>query len=340
MGCGVSYNTSGLTIELYNQTRENSIYLSGEDIHCVVQFNSFECDPELRLKGAFIELIGQVIYTTSSTYRDYNGNMRTTQTIHRIPFLCQHKNFYPDLTPDTPMTISDFRSSDLWLFKFTLPHELPPSLPPTGYSKSQVIYFVRVLLECDQWYHPNIRHSIPITIYPRRDVPYDSIRHPIESEYTNRKNMNLHVIIIENILFPGTPFPIQYDLHNPSYATVQSILVQLYQYRQMGSSGPTKSLVFEIKIPDIQEFCQEYYHGELQLIVPFRFLPPTSFHRFDADSRLMEFDPTSITYKLVFETQISGFFTDFSLKVPITIGIEENDRSSLPPSYESLMKQS
>jgi hypothetical protein len=106
MGCGASDIESGLTIELINRSRDVCIYLAGEHVESTVQFDSKLYDPDEKLKGAFIELLGQVVYTTSSTTTSTNGfanggvdhSTSTTYTVHKKPFFSQRHDFYPELT--------------------------------------------------------------------------------------------------------------------------------------------------------------------------------------------------------------------------------------------------
>jgi aminoglycoside N3'-acetyltransferase len=98
MGCGASDINPGLTIELTNQSRDACIYVAGEHVECTVQFDSSLYDPDAKLKGAFIELFGQVVYTTTNTSAGPNGTIQTTYTNHKIPFFCERQHFDLELT--------------------------------------------------------------------------------------------------------------------------------------------------------------------------------------------------------------------------------------------------
>lgn len=237
------------------------------------------------------------------------------------------------------MTISHFGKFSKTSFNFTLPVELPPSLPPTGSSynpQPYVSYFLRMVLELKKWYQSNLRHSIPITVYPRINIQHE-LYQPLKMEYENRKNVRLHINIPQSVILPNVPILIQYEIYNPNRSTVNVIIVQLCQYRHMGSRGFYKQIIFDIEIPNINEFNGEHLHSNFGLTIPADHLPPTSSYTFGSESRLLSCNPTSVSYELIVEAKMSGLFTDFSMKCPITIGISIDDRS-LPPSYASVMR--
>jgi hypothetical protein len=237
------------------------------------------------------------------------------------------------------MTLSQFGKFNKRPFNFILPDELPPSLPPVGdhYSSHPYIeYLIRVVLELSKWHRSNIRYSIPITIYPHIHLHNDLYR-PINIENENRKHVHLDVTLSEGVILPAIPFTIHYNLHNPSRSIVEEIIVELYQNRYMGKRGNYRSLVFEVNVLDGNEFNGEDLHDNFQLTLPSQYLPPTSSFTFDHQSKLTQFNPTSINYELIIKANMTGLFTDFSSECPIIMGIQLTDRSP-PPSYASVMK--
>ena len=94
MGCGASDIEGGITIVLTKQTADALIYLAGEHVEGIIEFDSAQYDPNEQLKGAYIELVGQVVYTTTS----HNGNGGTHYTVHRVPFFSERQDFHSELT--------------------------------------------------------------------------------------------------------------------------------------------------------------------------------------------------------------------------------------------------
>ncbi|CAF1227846.1 unnamed protein product [Rotaria sordida] len=339
MGCGASNIDSGLTIKLTNRLRDASIFLSGEQVECTVHFDSKLYDPDVEIKEAYIELLGQVGYTTSSIVTVYNhtGSAQTiTHTDHRIPFFCERYEFYSESASEKSMTLSQFAMANKWTYKFTLPDELPSSLPPVGYRSSHpyIEYFIRMVLELKNWYQNDIRNSIPLIIYPRINLQ-NELQRPIEIERTNRKHIHIRINIAQNVIFPRIPFIIDYNLENPNRSTVQAIIVQLCQNRDMGTCGHYNTLIFDTDMFDGNDFKGEHLHNKFELTLPTHYLAPTSSYKFGLISGLTQCNPASVTYELIVDVKVSGLFNDFTLKCPIIMGVELNDER--PPSYASAM---
>ncbi|CAF1315633.1 unnamed protein product [Rotaria sordida] len=339
MGCGASNIDSGLTIKLTNRLRDASIFLSGEQVECTVHFDSKLYDPDVEIKEAYIELVGQVGYTTSSIVTAYNhtGSAQTiTYTDHRIPFFCERYEFYSESASEKSMTLSQFAMANKWTYKFTLPDELPSSLPPVGYRSSHpyIEYFIRMVLELKNWYQNDIRNSIPLIIYPRINLQ-NELQRPIEIERTNRKHIHIRINIAQSVIFPGIPFIIHYNLENPNRSTVQAIIVQLCQNHDMGTCGHYHTLIFDTDMLDGNDFKGEHLHNKFELTLPTHYLAPTSSYKFGLISGLTQRNPASVTYELIIDVKVSGLFNDFTLKCPIIMGVELNDER--PPSYASAM---
>lgn len=98
MGCGVSDMKPGLTIVLIDRPTNSSIYLSGEHVEGIAEFDGALYDPDAQLEGAYVELVGQVTYTATSTTRGANGNLVTHQNTVRVPFFNERHNFHSELT--------------------------------------------------------------------------------------------------------------------------------------------------------------------------------------------------------------------------------------------------
>ncbi|CAF1150102.1 unnamed protein product [Rotaria sordida] len=224
MGCGASNIDSGLIIKLTNRSRDASIFLSGEQVECTVHFDSKLYDPDVEIKEAYIESLGQVGYTTSSIVTAYNhtGSAQTiTYTDHRIPFFCEHYKYYSE------------------------------------------------------------------------------------------------------------------SASNPNRSTVQAIIVQLCQNRDMGTCGHYNTLIFDTDMFDGNDFKGEHLHNKFELTLPTHYLAPTSSYKFGLISGLTQCNPASVTYELIIDVKVSGLFNDFTLKCPIIMGVELNDER--PPSYASAM---
>ena len=218
-------------------------------------------------------------------------------------------------------TICQTDITDKSPFRFTLPDNLPPSLPPT------LVYCVRVVLEVKKWRYRSISHFIPITVYPRVHIP-NHLYHQIEFNNENRKDVHLHAIIPRSVILPGTRLPIQYNLHNPKKATIEEIIITLYQYRQMSTSISSKTVVTKMEVPNAHSFQEEHLNDKLELTIPNERFPPTLFPTSFDNVHLSVFNPVSVTYELEMEVKLHGIFTNFTLKFPLIMDVEASKRSS------------
>ncbi|CAF3082444.1 unnamed protein product [Rotaria sp. Silwood2] len=246
MGAGDSVINSGLTITLADRPTDNAFYWTGERVEGIIEFVNNHHHSNLKLKGAYIELIGAIVNTTQQTTTCNNGIQMTTTLNSNILQSMQATSCLEPFTipnhTDFPVTTTTIQTDELpffnqrqnflsfmeeinneiilqhgiyykWSFSFDLPSHLPPSLPADSQLEPYVQYFLRVTFKRNSLHRNNFK-SIPLTVCPRLNVlhcPHSSL----ELENENREDVHLHAIVSQNFIVPGTNLSIQYDLRNP-----------------------------------------------------------------------------------------------------------------------------
>ncbi|CAF2676335.1 unnamed protein product [Rotaria sp. Silwood2] len=351
MGAGDSVINSGLTITLADRPTDNAFYWTGERVEGILEFVNNHHHSNLKLKGAYIELIGEIAYTTQQTTTCINGiqttttmnsnifqSMHTTSCLeplaipnhtdfpvttttvqtHELPFFNQRQNFLSSMEEINNEIILQHGIYYKWSFSFDLPCHLPPSLPADSPLERYAQYFLCVTLKRNRLHRNNFK-SIPLTVCPRLNVLHYP-HYSLELENENRKDVHLHAIISQNFIVPGTNISIQYDLRNPKRSMTDRIEVRLVQYRQMSSCGTVQKAIVEMDVPYIRKPREEYLEGTFNLKISDIYLPPTWPHPSSSSELVLNSNIVSVKYELTMTVKLHGTMPNFLLMFPITMG--------------------
>lgn len=321
MGSEFSVLADNISIEFDKQY--SSIYQTGETVSGKVEFLN-NAQVELKLKNIIIELVGNLVYTTSRG----SGHSRTTD-IHAVPFFTE-KQIVRSANKEDSFILES--GNHTWPFALHLADSLPPTLEQTRYNGPYVRYVVRVQLVVPQWYKKNIQQTSFITVHS-----LSSSMPTIKSQDNNknRKDVHLEAFLQNNVAVSGKNVSLDLDLHNPTHVTIIRVSLTLIQQRLLGPAGKEDIVVLKKDLNGIQDFQGEHLHNKFEFQLPTNIPSTYSCTPPQWSAR----KPLEVNYELHLEAHIAGFFTNVELRLPITVtnNVHEvvSEKSSLP-SYEKL----
>ncbi|CAF1232957.1 unnamed protein product [Didymodactylos carnosus] len=334
--------------------RPTLFYFAGEVVSGTIHFQNVT--ERLKIDEIYLTTTGEIGYTTQEKrvfYRDgwdsqqpgqqhhnyqNRGNARTeTYTeYHRIPFF-QFR--LPVMRPTNGQTeIILNRGQHRWPFEVQLPTYLPPSVSVPLHSYPYVKYFMQVVID-KPWYQPNSKQIYSLTLSPRvnlQQIP--NSYQPMQFNNHNRKDVVLQGALSRSALVPGQILNSTIEIQNPKRATIKRIEVSLLQHIHIATNNRTDN-IFRIDIPRIQEFNSERLTETFSIMIPNKYLAPTSTYHYNGII-------VSVNYELKFDVKARGLFTDFTICLPITMGTEPSPEQeqqlnrrdvyippAAPPSY-------
>jgi hypothetical protein len=179
-------------------------------------------------------------------------------------------------------------------------------------------YFVRVTLERPDRYKFNVLRQYPVKVVtcssPLAAFPSPSVTH----EARNRDDLHLRAALTNpDPVRPGIDLVLDVNLHNPKRVIVKSITAKLIQYRAYGIYGPYPVEIFEMDLTSLKRFSDEQLQKTSHLPIPVdlaHFIP--SFH-YDLSGSVVQ--DIRVTYMLVLEVNVEGFFKNFSVSIPVVM---------------------
>lgn len=307
-----------------NFNRPNLFYYAGEQISGNISFQNTH--DKLTLDEIFIELIGELGYTTRETRRrhDSNGHPHTEHytEYHRIPFLTLRLPVVQPQYGQREVTL--YRGQHSWPFELQIPQCLPPSSIPSTITYPYVKYYTRIVLD-KPWYKPNAKQVYTFIIFPRVNLHHIHLaQQPVPFSHINRKKVQLQGYLVQGGVTPGDKLSVHIDLLNPKRVEIKRIEATLYQHRQVAQSHHSE-VIFRMDLPNFREFNGTEYHQTFDLQIPAVQLAPTYTY-------MPQCCGASLTigfhYDLKLEVKARGLFTDFKVNVPVIVGTEPSSSSS------------
>ncbi|CAF1211287.1 unnamed protein product [Adineta steineri] len=329
-----------------NFNRSNRFYFTGEQVSGNISIDNLR--EKVKLDEIFIELVGELGYTTQEirTKNDSNGKSTSENytSYHHIPFLTTRLPLIQPHHVQDQMILS--RGHYTWPFEFTLPESLPPTTQPNLTVYPNVRYLIRIVLD-KPWYKFNQTQAYLFTVCPKINLSYQTIHFNKQ----NRKQLQFEGCLLRNGIIPGQSFSIQIKLQNPERTKIKRIEVAFIQHRQT-SVDRHKEIILSADLPGFYEFDGASLQQTFELPLPNDYIAPTysfetSWH--NHPYRLI------IEYELILTIKPHGFFTKFEVSVPVIVGTQSNHENQIqekydekntyqmvdelepPPSYESIV---
>jgi hypothetical protein len=360
-------NSSTIGIHL---DETNLFYFAGETITGTVELNVTE--GKVEADEIYIELTGEIGYTTTRTvynnnnYSTTNGqfgqfnnnttngqfgqfnnnitngqfgqfnNNTTTQTdYHNVPFYSTKAVFAQPKAGQKQVVYTKGRYS--WPFEIPITHHLPPTIhDPQTYPR--VRYYLQVVID-KPWYKPNTRETIYLTIFPRFNLLQNPqcLQSAIFGNH-NRKDITLSGTLDKTGYVPGESIHITLKIENPNRVFIKRIDLSMLQSYRIGENSRDNN-IFETALPNIMNTKDEHIKQACSIQIPSTILPPS--YLFNGGIEKAAFVVTQ--YMLKFVVRVEGFFTNFDIDMPVTIGTESYPEQPvitndvLPPIYESVV---
>ena len=337
MGCGFS---NGIVIKL---ERSSPLYYGDECVSGTVQWTVIE--GKLEVHEIYIQLVGEIGYTTTRTVSNGRGQTTTHTEYHHIPFYTL-KVVFAQLSVGQEQIIYN-QGQYLWPFRFSLSGFLPPSINlPQSYP--HVRFYLQVVIG-RAWYRLNIKETRYITIFPRVNL----VQNPRCLTTTlfgnqNRKEISLKGTLSKIGFVPGDVLMLTLELYNPRRVRIQSVDLLLIESFQIACNS-RELIVFEVTLPNIRERSDEYIQEILPVNIPSALLPPSC----DFPNGLRSVPRVHLRYFMKFTVKVQGMFTNFHVEVPVIVGTEciasplvssqFNEQMTAdydpPPPYSSVVQQ-
>ncbi|CAF0950047.1 unnamed protein product [Didymodactylos carnosus] len=308
----------------YKFDRDQLFYWCGEVVSGTAYVSSASVDEyKIKPEKMYVELIGEIGYTGTSTTTDSEGNTHHQTEYYSEPFYVQTITY-------TNGVKEDGDGQFIYPFQLPLAHHLPPSVgQPTLYP--HVRYSVSVSLNSKKWFKADKKQPFYITVLPRVPVP-SVFSLPTIYGNQNRKQVSLkgtmpklNYILLETITS-------SFEIVNPNRVLIKQIAVSLIELDRISGENRTNCVVeiissatmnknnekindtFSIQIPASYEMVKHPHTGGKDQL----YLAPS--FQFNGGIRR----PLDITvqYQLKIEVKCEGFRKDFDVQIPITIGTE------------------
>ncbi|CAF1353388.1 unnamed protein product [Adineta steineri] len=323
--------------------RTKKCYLTGDIISGTVSLNFIQAKREVG-KIYIVELIGEIGYTTTETY-SYGKGRTTINNYH-------HPKFYKKTVNLTTPNVE--RDTYNWPFQFQLPNHLPPTINKRQ-NYPHVKYYLQVSMYKEGSKSENKVMKYLTKIYPRVNLLENlECLKPIHIKY-NEKNIILHVTLNKSGYVPGEVIYMTLQIENPRKALVQRIdlaMIKKYIIQQC----KCKDTILKITLPKILNLKDEQIQEVFDIRISSLLLPPS----YVSHEGIRQNASIDISYKLELAIKIQGFFNDFYVDIPITLGTEPNpdfnqqqisnpmvipdysifndDDDDLPPDYDSAVQ--
>jgi hypothetical protein len=336
-------NSHAISINL-DQT--DSFYFGGDTVSGTTALNVSE--GKVKANEVYIQLTGEIGYTTTRTVTDSNGNSSTQTDYHHIPFFYSKSAFVQPQLGEKEIVFGEGQYS--WPFQLSLTERLPPTMnQPQSYP--HVRYYLQVVID-KKWYKQNERQTKYITVFPRVNL----LQNPqCLSSFIfgnhNRKEITLKGTLNKSGFVSGELVHMMLEIENPRRILIKHIELSLIQSYQIGGTA----LAFHIlktTLPKIINLKDEHINETHSIQIPSMMLPPS--YEFQGGIRIAAV--VTIHYMLRFAVKVKGMFTNFDIDIPIILGtspdptlnhqqtfyptnISYSSDQDLPPSYDSVMQK-
>ena len=304
-------NNTSINIKL---DRSNPWFLAGETVSGTVFVNII--NKQVKVKEIFIELQGEVGYTSTRTVSQQDGSSTTETVYNAIPFLHTKQILENVGKGQKEMVFCTAQFS--WPFEFVLPHEIPPSInQPTDYP--HVRYFLKFVMG-RSWYKINLSKILYLFVYPRVNLscnPQCLIGSTFEDQ--NRKDVRVKVHLTRHGYLCDESIMGRIEIENPQRIQLKQILLTLTQHYKIAWDVGEKK-IFEIVLPTLVNRIDEQIIQNFSMKIPLDRLSPSYQYNNDLPNKVK----VENNYYLKIRVKAEGMFTNFDIRMPITIGTESD----------------
>jgi hypothetical protein len=347
MGCG---NSSTITTDL---ERTNMFYFTDEIISGTVNLNVTK--GKVEADEIYIQLTGEIGYTTTRTTTDSQGRYRTQTDYHHVPFYSAKAVFAQPKPGEKQVLLGEGKYS--WPFQIPLTDHLPPTLNQAN-SYPHVRYALQVVID-KAWYKANKRETKYLTIFPRVNLLQNPqcLSSVIFGNH-NRKDITLKGTLNKTGYIPGELINLTIEIENPQRITIKHIDCSLLQSYRIGQNSRGHN-IFQATLPNIMSTKNEHIKEVHSIQIPSTMFPPSL--QYCGGIQTAAF--VDLRYMLRLAVKVEGMFTNFDVDIPIIFGTDpssnpnhqetfnpthfsylSNPEQSLsvdhdaPPSYDSVMQ--
>jgi hypothetical protein len=317
-------NSSAITINL---DRTNSFYFTGETVSGTAELNVSE--GKVEADEVYIQLTGEIGYTTTETVRDSDGNTSTRTDSHQIPFYSAKAVF--DQSKHGQKRVVYGPGQYTWPFQISLADHLPPSIAePLSYP--YVRYYVQVVID-KPWYKPNKTETKYFTVYPHVNLLHNPqcLQATIFGNH-NRKDITLRGTLNKTGYIPGELIIFTLEIENPRTVLIKHIDLSMVQSSQIGEDSRINT-IFQTTLPKILNLKDQQIIETFSVVIPPVPMPPS--YQFQGGIRT----PALVVnqYTLKFVVKVEGMFTNIDVKIPITLGTEPNPDLNQQQTFNHLI---
>lgn len=136
---------------------------------------------------------------------------------------------------------------------------------------------------------------------------------------SNRKDVRLDGHVQRSAIVSSENLSVYINLQNPKQCTIKRIEAVLTQRRQIAQMRQ-EEVIFQVNVPDLNESNTKNFERAVNLVIPNPFLVPS--YQYMAQYNQASY-PVVVTYDLELRLKSHGMFTDFEVKLSITIGTKQ-----------------
>jgi hypothetical protein len=315
-------NSSTITINL---DRNNLFYFTNETVSGTVEF---DVKGTVETDEIYMQLTGDIGYTTDRTIQDTNDNILTQTDYHNVPFYSCKAVFAQPKGEQKEVVYTEGKYS--WPFQIPLSHHLPPTINRYQ-AYPHVKYYLQVVID-KSWYKRNKIETKYITVFPHVNL----LQNPQCLQTTVFGNQSKKDIILKGTInklgyIPGEFINITLEIENPRRVVIKRIDLSMLQSYVIGQSSSAET-IFETILPTIINCKNEQLKETFSIAIPCISIPPS--YEFQGGIQI----PVIVNnrYNLRFSVKVEGMFTNFNVDVPITIGTEPSPDLNQPQMFNSI----
>jgi hypothetical protein len=185
----------------------------------------------------------------------------------------------------------------------------------------------------------NIHREFPILVIAAPSFNSQPFYVTIGAKDKNRSNVAVRATLIDqkSSFLPGDNFLLNIEVLNSNHNTIEKFSINLIQHRNIAMGKHCKQTIPLLDLLHLRGFFDENYRETVQLTIPDdnRIIP--SFYYMSPE---LSNEKIVVEYMLKLKVQISGFFNDIILNIPIRVHsmemymVSSNEQEAPPPSYE------
>lgn len=188
------------------------------------------------------------------------------------------------------------------------------------------------LLVEQKWYVANTYLRYPLRIYPRVNVRHLANALCSVKFAETRNDLTVKGVLDRCALVPGEDTCLSVTVFNPVRLLLKRFDVCIMQRYEIGQCR-RRAEIMRVTIPQLANADEANMESTCLLTIP-RSVAPS--YRFEGRGDRCQVH-VSVAYDIKMEVKVKGFFSDFELHVPITIGTDSGDRSALAGSRTTSM---